>query len=171
MNKAKIHYISGGQRSGKSEYAEKTALSLTETPTYLATSKVWDEEYNKRINTHKGRRESGWITIEEEVLLSQIENNTDVILVDCITLWLTNIYDQHEYNAEESFEFAIKEWNKLCAKDITLIVVSNEIGMGVVPMEKSTRAFVDMHGKMNQYIAKQAEKATLVVSGLPLTLK
>lgn len=171
MKKAKIHFISGGQRSGKSEYAESIALSLSKTPNYLATSKVWDTAYEERIAVHKSRRNNAWTTIEELIAIGNVNFTDHVVLLDCITLWITNIFDAQEYNVEKTLAFAKKEWDKLCEKEITLVVVTNEIGMGVIPMEAATRNFVDVQGKINQYIAKQADKATFMVSGLPLIVK
>jgi adenosylcobinamide kinase/adenosylcobinamide-phosphate guanylyltransferase len=171
MTKAKTHFITGGQRSGKSEYAESLALTKSDTPTYLATSKCWDEEFSKRIETHKERRKEGWITIEEEINIGTINLPKQVVLLDCITLWLTNVMDANQYDFEKSLEFALQEWDRLIAKKEELIVVSNEIVMGVIPMEKMTRQFVDLQGKVNQYIAKKADKVTLMVSGIPVPVK
>jgi len=171
MKKATIHFISGGQRSGKSEYAESIALSLSTTPNYLATSKVWDNAYKERIEIHQSRRSSDWRTIEELIEIGNVNFTDQVVLLDCITLWITNIFDAQEYDVEKTIAFATKEWDKLCEKEITLVVVTNEIGMGVIPMESATRNFVDIQGKINQYIAKQADRATFMVSGLPLTVK
>lgn len=171
MTSSKIHFITGGQRSGKSEYAEDLALKLSDSPVYLATSKVWDEEFNKRIQIHKNRRTTAWINMEEAVKISTIKVSSKVILLDCITLWLTNIMDEHEYDMDVSLKFAMAEWDKFIALNNEVIVVSNEIGLGVIPMEKSTRQFVDLQGKMNQYIAQKAQKATFMVSGIPMQVK
>ena len=171
MMSSKIHFITGGQRSGKSEYAEALALKVSDSPVYLATSKVWDEDFNKRIQVHKERRTTGWVTIEETVNISTISVSSKVILLDCITLWLTNIMDEHNYDMAVSLKFAMGEWDKFMALNNEIIVVSNEIGLGVVPMEKSTRQFVDLQGKMNQYIAQKAQKVTFMVSGIPMQIK
>ena len=171
MTNAKVYLITGGQRSGKSEYGEELALSLDETPTYLATSKYWDDEYRKRIQTHQDRRSEVWTTVEEQLTISRVNTVNNVLLLDCITLWITNVMDHYAYDIEKSYTFIQAEWEKVLVKKITLVVISNEIGLGVIPMEKGTRAFVDLQGKVNQYIAKKADEVTFMVSGLPLKVK
>ena len=171
MTNSKVHLITGGQRSGKSEHAESLALELSDTPCSLATSKSWDNEFQKRIDSHKARRSSCWITVEEEIYISKITSSSDVILLDCITLWLTNIMDANKYDPEISLTFAQEEWDRFTKREATILVVSNEIGMGVIPMEKASRNFVDLQGKMNQYIAKKAKKVSFMVSGIPLSVK
>lgn len=171
MSNANVHFITGGQRSGKSEYAEQLALSLSDSPNYLATSKVWDDDYQKRINIHQNRRDNRWQTIEELIDIAKVSFSNYVVLLDCITLWLTNIYDAQNYDVDKTIAYAKKQWDELCQKNITLIVVSNEVGLGVIPMESASRKFVDIQGKINQYIAQKATKATFIVAGLPLKLK
>ncbi|QDO94421.1 bifunctional adenosylcobinamide kinase/adenosylcobinamide-phosphate guanylyltransferase [Formosa sediminum] len=166
-----IHIITGGQRSGKSEYGEEIALSLDDKPTYLATSKCWDDEFRKRIEIHKNRRTSNWTTIEETLHLSQTTTVNKVLFIDCITLWLTNVMDYFKYDPDLSFDFVVKEWNVLCEKNNIVIAITNEIGLGVIPMEKATRKFVDLQGKVNQYIAKKATKVDFMVSGIPIHTK
>ncbi len=168
---AKVHLITGGQRSGKSAYAEQLGIENDEAPIYLATSKKWDDEHAKRIEKHINSRSNSWITIEEEIDLPKHDFSSKTVLLDCITLWLTNIYDEQKYGTEKTLKKAKALWDELLTQDVTLIVVSNEIGMGVIPMEAATRKFVDLQGLMNQYIAKKAEKVTLMVSGLPLKVK
>ena len=87
-----IHLITGGQRSGKSLFAENLVLSLSENPTYLATSRVWDDDHRQRIETHKDRRGNQWTTIEEEKKLSKHDFSGKVVLLDCITLWMNNFF-------------------------------------------------------------------------------
>ena len=171
MTKASIHFITGGQRSGKSLYGEQLALEIDSTPTYLATSKHWDKEHSQRIALHQQRRNTQWHTIEEQMHISTIQPKNKVIFLDCITLWLTNIMDHYQYDPEKSFQFAQEEWTKLMETSSTIIAISNEIGMGVIPMEKVSRVFVDLQGKMNQFIAQHADQVTFMVSGLPLKVK
>ncbi|WP_159023762.1 bifunctional adenosylcobinamide kinase/adenosylcobinamide-phosphate guanylyltransferase [Formosa sp. L2A11] len=166
-----IHIITGGQRSGKSEYGEEIALSLDDKPTYLATSKCWDDEFRKRVEIHKIRRTSNWTTIEETLHLSKIKTVNKVLFIDCITLWLTNVMDEFKYDPELSYDFVVKEWNVLCEKNNIVIAITNEIGLGVIPMEKATRQFIDLQGKVNQYIAKKATKVDFMVSGIPIHTK
>ncbi|WP_281615483.1 bifunctional adenosylcobinamide kinase/adenosylcobinamide-phosphate guanylyltransferase [Flammeovirga sp. SubArs3] len=169
--KANIHLITGGQRSGKSAFAEQVTLGLTNTPIYLATSKKWDEEHNERITLHQARREECWTTVEEPIDIHQQDFSGQVVLLDCITLWLTNIFDEVSYDKEKALQKAKEIWNSLIQQDCTLVVVSNEIGLGGISMNKASRQFTDIHGLINQFIAKQAQKVTFVVSGLPMTVK
>lgn len=166
-----IIYISGGQRSGKSEYAEKLALAKTSTPVYIATSRIWDGEHAKRVHLHQQRRTQYWHTEEEEKWISNIRLDGNTALLDCLTLWLTNFFEDHQYDASAALAAALQEWERFVEQDGTLVVVSNELGMGLHPLEKGSRDFVDIHGKLNQHIAAMAQEAFFVVSGLPLKLK
>jgi len=171
MSQAKVHFITGGQRSGKSAYAEKVGLALSDNPIYLATSKKWDDEHNERIITHQNSRASNWITIEEEVNIDIHDFNNQVVLIDCITLWLTNIFFNNKYDKDLALAEAKKIWSKLIAQNCQLIVVSNEIGMGGVAMDNSARRFADLQGLINQHIASLANEVTLTVSGIPVKIK
>ncbi len=167
----RIIYISGGQRSGKSDFAQRMAEELSDNPTYLATAKCWDKEFEKRIERHKASRGEHWCNIEQEHYISQLELEGRVVLMDCVTLWLTNIFSDCNYDLEASLAEAKHEWNLFIQKEFTVIVVSNEIGMGVIPMERSSRAFVDLQGWMNQYIAASADDVYTMISGIPLRIK
>lgn len=171
MKRAKIHMITGGQRSGKSEFAEKLTLERSERPLYLATSKIWDEEYKDRIDVHRSRRGKEWRTIEEEKELAELTLDGETVLLDCITLWLTNIFDAVHYDKDAALKFAREQWDEILKKNTELIVVGNEIGLGVISMDKGTRSFVDAHGLLNQYIASTADEVTLMVSGIPVKIK
>lgn len=166
-----IYYISGGERSGKSAYAETLALSLSDKPKYIATSRIWDTQHKERIERHKQARVSTWITVEEEKDLARVITKNDVALIDCVTLWLTNFFMDHDSDVDLAFEEAKKAFLKLLNIEATLIIVSNEIGMGGHAETEIGRKFTELQGWMNQFIAKHADKATLIVSGLPLTLK
>lgn len=168
---AKLIFITGGQRSGKSSYAQALAEKKSNSPLYLATAKIWDSEFKKRVERHQNDRGDQWTTIEEEVHISKLDLNNKTVLLDCITLWLTNIFHQNDYEIEPSLEFAKKEWNALLQQNCNLIVVSNEIGMGVIPMDASTRKFVDLQGWMNQHIATTAEEVIMMVSGIAVPIK
>lgn len=171
MKKANIHFITGGQRSGKSVYAEKLAEKRKAYTIYLATSRIWDEALRKRIDLHKKRRNPNWTTLEEKIHISRIPEQAHVVLLDCITQWLYNIFEHTKFNKDKTIAFAKKEWKALCKKDIQLFVVSNEIGMGILSRHKQSRVFVDIQGSINQYIAKKANRVTFMVSGLPIHLK
>lgn len=166
-----IYYITGGERSGKSSYAQNLALSLSNTPKYIATSRIWGEDHKKRIDRHIADRDERWSSIEEEKILASVINPKDVAVIDCVTLWLTNFYVDTKNNVEKSLELAKTEFNKLLGLDATIIIISNEIGMGVHAQTEIGRKFTELQGWMNQHIAKHADKATFMVSGIPLTLK
>lgn len=168
---SKVIYISGGQRSGKSRFAQAMAEQLSPSPLYLATAHCWDAEFADRIKRHQEDRGDHWSTIEEELHLSRHPLRGQTVLLDCVTLWLTNIFSQNGYDRDKSLAFAKAEWQRLIAQDATFIVVSNEIGMGVIPMEKSTRAFVDLQGWANQFIASTADEAYMLISGISVRIK
>lgn len=171
----KIILITGGQRSGKSVHAEQLALSLSPTPTYLATSVPMDDDFRERVRIHQERRGSQWSTIEEPIFLSRhnslITNN--VVLIDCITLWLTNIFfsEHGSEDAAKAFEFAKKEFHRFVENDATYIFVTNEIGMGGTSMNEMQRHFTDLQGWTNQFIAQAADEVILMVSGINVRIK
>jgi len=167
----KVIFITGGQRSGKSSYAQKLAESLTDKPVYLATSRIWDDEFKARVQRHQSDRGENWQTIEEEKQLSKLNLEGRVVLLDCITLWLTNIFFDNKYQVNQSLDEAKREWLNFVSQDFTLIVVSNELGMGVIPENEASRKFTDLHGWMNQHIAAMANEVFLMVSGIPIKIK
>ncbi|MCF6405161.1 bifunctional adenosylcobinamide kinase/adenosylcobinamide-phosphate guanylyltransferase [Chitinophaga filiformis] len=166
-----IHYISGGQRSGKTNYAVQQALHLSDKPVYLATSRIWDDDHNARITLHKRSRDTRWENIEEEKEISRLQLSNKTVVLDCVTLWLTNFFVDNNYDVDKALAEAKKEFDAFIQQDFNLIIISNEIGMGVHASTEGGRKFADLQGWMNQYIAQKADKATLMVSGLPLTLK
>lgn len=166
-----IYYISGGERSGKSSYAQKLAESLSDTPIYLATSRIWDEDFKQRVDRHVSDRDERWTTVEEEKWLSKVIAEKQTVVVDCVTLWLTNFFVDTKYDIEKALEIAKEEINKLVEIDANIIIISNEIGMGLHANSESGRKFTQLQGWTNQHIAKLADKAIFMVSGLPLTLK
>lgn len=166
-----IYLITGGERSGKSKYAQQLALKLSPKPVYIATARKWDEDFQKRIQRHQNERDSRWTSIEEEKHLSKIDLNKKVVVIDCVTLWLTNFYLDTKNNVDESLKQAGEEFNKLSKMDCTLIIITNEIGMGVHADTEVGRKFVELQGWMNQHIAAKADKVTLMVSGIPVQIK
>ncbi len=171
-----IIMITGGQRSGKSEYAEQLALQLSSEPVYLATAHVWDEEFRQRVERHKARRGTCWTNIEEELQLSKHDLDHRVVLVDCITLWCTNFLYQERSNdnlpdVNTVLEKMKREFDLLTKKDATFIFVTNEIGSGGVSTNALQRRFTDLQGWMNQYVASKASTVILMVSGIPVTIK
>lgn len=166
-----IYYITGGERSGKSSYAQQLAESLSENPYYLATSRVWDSDFKKRVDRHISDRDKRWTTIEEEKAISSVIVEKSTVVIDCVTLWLTNIYTDNKYDVDKSLKEAKKEIDILKTINATIIIISNEIGMGVHASTEMARKFTELQGWTNQYIAKKSDEATFMVSGLPLKLK
>lgn len=167
----KITLITGGQRSGKSRYAEQMALSLSAHPVYLATSRVWDDEHRKRIERHKANRGLEWNNIEEDKELSKHNLQHKVVLIDCVTLWATNYFFDLQSDVEESLAQLKLEFEKFTAQDAHFIFVTNEIGMGEMSQSEVQRKFADLQGWFNQYIAGKADEVFLMVSGISLKVK
>jgi adenosylcobinamide kinase/adenosylcobinamide-phosphate guanylyltransferase len=166
----RIILITGGQRSGKSSKAEELALSLSENPVYMATAHIWDEEFRERVRRHQERRGPQWTNIEEETALSKHDMTGRVVVIDCVTLWLTNILYSEEL-IHSSLELAKAEFDKFTEAEATYIFVTNEIGSGGVSDNALQRKFTDLQGWMNQYIAQKADEVILMVSGLPVVIK
>ena len=167
----KIILITGGQRSGKSSKAEELALSLSENPVYMATAHVWDEEFRERVRRHQERRGPQWTNIEEEMALSKHDMMGRVVVIDCVTLWLTNFFFANDSNTDISLELAKAEFDAFTSKDATYIFVTNEIGSGGVSDNAIQRKFTDLQGWMNQYIAQKADEVILMVSGIAVNIK
>ncbi|HLR33199.1 MAG TPA: bifunctional adenosylcobinamide kinase/adenosylcobinamide-phosphate guanylyltransferase [Fodinibius sp.] len=166
-----IYLITGGQRSGKSSHAQELALSLTDEPIYVATARLWDDDFQARVKRHQHDRDERWTTVEVEKALGSLKLNGKVAVVDCVTLWLTNFFMDTDQNVERSMKLAKDELKQLFRQDATLILVTNEIGMGTHAPTESGRKFADMQGWMNQFIAEQADQVILMVSGLPVQVK
>ncbi|CCU71137.1 MULTISPECIES: bifunctional adenosylcobinamide kinase/adenosylcobinamide-phosphate guanylyltransferase [Thalassolituus] len=170
--------ILGGARSGKSRFAEKTATGIARrnkcSVVYVATAQAGDDEMAQRIERHRRERSDEWLCVEEPIHLSQAliaiakQDPKAVILVDCLTLWVTNclLDDDDIWQSEKQ---------KLidCLEQLAqpVVLVSNEVGQGIVPMGQLSRRFVDESGWLHQDIAAKASHVTLVVAGLPLVLK
>lgn len=168
---AKVIFITGGQRSGKSSYAQTKALELSKNPVYIATSRIWDDDFKNRVDRHKNDRSDNWINIEEETEISKLDLQSKVVVLDCITLWLTNYFSDNNYEVNKSLEEAKQEWDKFILTDFTVFVISNEIGMGVHASTEGARKFTDLQGWMNQYIAQKADEVILMISGIPMKVK
>ena len=166
-----IILITGGQRSGKSKKAEKLALSLSENPVYMATAHIWDEEFQERVRKHQERRGPQWTNIEEERNLSLHDMKGRVVVIDCVTLWLTNFFFANDSDVDKSLEEAKAEFDKFITPDATYIFVTNEIGLGGVSENAVQRKFSDLQGWMNQYIAEKADEVILMVSGIEMKIK
>ena len=160
----KLILVTGGQRSGKSEYAERLALQLSDTPIYMATSRIWDDEFRQRVDMHKARRGAQWTNIEG------------------VTLWATNFFFDLQPESMRSAKAAAEhvdrtlaelkaEFAKFTSQNATFIFVTNEIGSGGVSDNEIQRKFTDVEGWMNQFIAAQADEVVLMVSGIPVKIK
>ncbi len=170
----KIMFITGGCRSGKSRYALDYANRNFSKKLYLATSEVRDEEMARRVENHKRARGPEWQTIEEPIkvaeTISQYGDRAEVILVDCLTLWLSNLLLRWDDESK-----IMEEVGRLAAavekSRATSVIVSNEAGMGIVPDNPLGRRFRDLSGTANQKIAATADTVIFMVSGIPMFLK
>lgn len=167
----RIILITGGARSGKSGYAEKLALSLSDAPVYLATARIWDEEFRERVRRHQARRGPQWTNIEEEKQLSRHDLSGRVVLVDCLTLWATNFFFDLESDVDRALAALQGEFDRFTAQEATFLLVTNEIGMGGTSDNAIQRRFTDLQGWMNQYAAARADEVILMVSGIPVKIK
>lgn len=167
----KIILVTGGQRSGKSGYAQRLALEATDRPVYVATSRVWDEEYRARIERHQRERGPQWTNIEEEKFLSRHRLEGRVAVVDCITLWGTNFFFDNDSDVEKSLQQLKDEFDRFTDQDAVFIFVSNELGMGGVSENAVQRRFTDLQGWMNQYVASRADEVVWMVAGIAVKIK
>ena len=173
---AKIIFITGGARSGKSSFAEKLASALGNNVIFLATAEVLDKEMAARIKKHKSKRNSTWKTVEEPIninILNKFKNFEGAVILDCITLWLSNMI--HKFGIEGAENRILEDIQMLLktarTSRFTIIVVSNELGMGIVPENKLAREFRDIAGRCNQIIARMADEVYLMISGIELKIK
>lgn len=167
-----IFLITGGERSGKSSYAQKLALELSNSPLYIATARKWDSDFQIRIDRHQNERDERWNNIEEEKYLSKIDFSEKTALIDCVTLWLTNFFVDNKNDVTLSLEEAKKEFLAISKnQNSNIIIVTNEIGMGVHAETHIGRKFVELQGWMNQFLAENADEVVLMVSGIPVKIK
>lgn len=167
----RLTLILGGARSGKSRYAEGLVTAGPPPWIYLATAQAFDDEMRDRIAQHRARRAAGWNTIEAPLDLAAVvaehAHSRTPVLIDCLTLWLSNVMLDGK-----DVEAACRELvDGLGRAEIPLVVVSNEVGLGIVPDNALARAFRDAQGRLNQDIAARADSVVLMAAGLPLKLK
>ncbi|NBB82152.1 MAG: bifunctional adenosylcobinamide kinase/adenosylcobinamide-phosphate guanylyltransferase [Alphaproteobacteria bacterium] len=165
-----VTLVLGGARSGKSRYAEEL-VERAPARTYLATAEAWDDEMRARIDAHKARRGAGWVTVEAPLALAEAidtEARPDrAVLVDCLTLWLGNLMGaERDVDAEGRRLVAALDRARG-----PVVVVSNEVGLGIVPDNALARAFRDHAGRLHQAVAAVARSVVFVAAGLPLPLK
>ncbi|KWT65177.1 bifunctional adenosylcobinamide kinase/adenosylcobinamide-phosphate guanylyltransferase [Hyphomicrobium sulfonivorans] len=162
--------VLGGARSGKSRYAEELIKRLPAPWTYIATAEALDEEMRQRIAHHRDRRDEQWQTLDAPLTLAEtIPTLAGPTLIDCLTLWLSNMmFAERDIDAEtERLIAAIARGNHRAP----IVAVSNEVGMGLVPETALGRAFRDAQGRLNQRMAAAADRVVFVAAGLPLMLK
>ena len=176
-NTAKITLVLGGARSGKSSYAEQLATASGLPVTYIATALVFDDEFGQRVAHHQSRRPNDWSTVEQAHNLAQaLQSHAKVgqcVIVDCLTLWLAQCIcpdcaqpETQDWQAERAALLDVLP--KLAGK---VILVSNEVGMGIVPLGAINRQFQDEQGRLNQAVAQIADEVVFIAAGLPLMLK
>jgi adenosylcobinamide kinase / adenosylcobinamide-phosphate guanylyltransferase len=164
--------VLGGARSGKTGFAEQFAMRNGSSPAYLATAAALDDEMRERVRTHQAQRAGRFATLEEPIELTQAiltaAKSHDIILVDCLTLWITNLLE-----AETDVADAVEDLAATLAqvRAARVILVSNEVGLGIVPDNPLARSFRDLAGSAHQRLAEICEHVYFVIAGLPLTLK
>lgn len=165
-------FVLGGARSGKSRYAEQLAEKNHQNVIYIATATADDSEMAERIKRHRRQRPKSWQLIEEPLGLSEVLVQNDVkdccILVDCLTLWLSNWLAQENVDIEQKSADLVETVNHMQAE---VILVSNEVGQGVVPMGELSRRFVDESGRLHQQLAQVCDRVVFTVAGLAQILK
>ncbi|MCG8399987.1 MAG: bifunctional adenosylcobinamide kinase/adenosylcobinamide-phosphate guanylyltransferase [Firmicutes bacterium] len=183
MPAGRIILVTGGARSGKSEVAEQLAAALARRVVYLATAGVGDGEMAQRVRRHRERRPQSWDTVEETHLLAEkllAVPAGSCVLVDCLTLWITNLLldeslPRQDASGDEKEAYILEETQRAlkAARDgeLVLILVSNQVGSGLVPDNELGRRFRDIAGRVNQQVAAGADRVYLVTAGIPLELK
>ena len=166
-----IHFIIGGARSGKSSYAESLARKSGSDVIYIATAQAYDDEMQRRIQQHKNPRPGAWVTVEEPIEISDVIRNESAVnnclLIDCLTLWVTNLLSADK----DITDYKDRLVDAIGRVKGDIILVSNETGMGVVPMGELTRRYCDEAGWLHQKIAALADQVVLMVAGIPVVIK
>lgn len=172
MSMKKKTLVLGGARSGKSRYAENLAEQSAKPVIYVATATAGDEEMKIRIEQHKHQRPTSWQLVEESLNLAEVLKQLDAqaacIMVDCLTLWLSNCLAEDETRIQSRMNDLIDVISNLNSE---IILVSNEVGQGVVPMGELSRRFVDESGRLHQRLAQVCDRVVFTIAGLPQILK
>lgn len=171
---AKIYFVLGGIRSGKSKYAEERICAERQNKLYIATAAILDEEMQERVGIHKKRRNADWKTIEEQVKIAEIITKPDIcgslpdiILVDCLTVWLANLFHYKIDISQKTDEFLYALTNT----KTDVVLVSNEVGQGIIPDNEMARKFCDEAGILHQKVASIVDEVVLVTAGIPIKIK
>jgi len=172
----KVIFVTGGAKSGKSSFALREAAKHEGQKAFIATAEALDEEMVNRIEKHKGQRGEDWNTYEEPLRISEVIKNIEgkygAIVVDCLTLWLSNlIHANLDITQEIEKLVEVFKNSELRTPNSALFIVSNEVGTGIVPENKLAREFRDLAGTMNQRVAKASDEVFMVVAGIPVKIK
>ena len=164
-----ITLVLGGTRSGKSRYAQQLARQLSERPLYVATSRPWDADHQARIARHQRERGPEWRTVECEIELDSLPLDGEVAVIDCVTLWLTNLFS--DADVERCLGRARAIIDRLTGRRAQLLLVSNELGQSLHAPTELGRKFVDLQGLVNQHIATRAQNVVWMVAGIASYVK
>ncbi len=173
---SKIVFTLGGNRSGKSDFTQKYAESLEGVKTYIATAIPFDQEMKKRIEMHRVKRGKKWDKLIEEpyklpFVVSDLIGKSDIVLIDCITIWLSNLLLKDENNISLIYQKIDELILNISNINYNLFIVSNEVGMGIVPENRLARIFRDISGVANQKLAEISDEFYIAFAGFPLRLK
>ncbi|MBN2254085.1 MAG: bifunctional adenosylcobinamide kinase/adenosylcobinamide-phosphate guanylyltransferase [Deltaproteobacteria bacterium] len=170
-----VIFITGGARSGKSDFAQGLAENIDGKRLFLATAQALDREMEERIRKHQEKRGDRWDTLEEPIALGDalrsVDDDYDVILIDCLTLWVSNLLMSFPEQAGRRAEIIDDFFSSIDGVRGTLIVTSNEVGQGIVPDNKIARIYRDKLGFLNQRMAKRADSVHVLFSGISVTIK
>jgi adenosylcobinamide kinase/adenosylcobinamide-phosphate guanylyltransferase len=180
--KGKFILVLGGSRSGKSEFAEKIAADTNKRVAYIATAAICDEEMAERVRLHQERRPGNWVTVEEKIDVPGVlakYGQGDVLLLDCVTVWITNLLLEQQHSDLKSASMKneqhileqVARISEAVENGADLIVVSSEVGLGLIPEYPLGRVFRDLAGKANQLLALKADSVFLLVAGIPMEIK
>ena len=173
MNEPRLTLVTGGCRSGKSRYALEQADEF-ENPVFIATAESTDEEMRKRIELHQAERGEKFYTIERPYdpasAFSELPPKTDFVLLDCVTVWIGNLLNHYGENVNDAGEIErlVQAFENLSCR---CIAVTNETGLGIIPMNAMARQFRDLAGSVNQRLAEAADSVIMTVCGIPVTIK
>jgi len=169
----KVVLVLGGARSGKSSFALTQASGLRGRKIYVATAQALDAEMAERIDKHRRERKPDWETLEEPLLLGRavrsLNQTYEIAVIDCLTLWLSNLFGAGEAIETEQDDFI--ESLRSLERTISLFVVSNEVGLGIVPENETARRFRDLAGRLNQRVAALADEVFFLAAGIPMKIK
>lgn len=169
--KKEIVMVTGGQRSGKSLFAERFTLGRSDSPVYMATAEPRDDEFRDRVRRHRARRGDNWTTIEAKTGLWLHNVTGRQVLVDCVTMLATNYFFDSGEDIDKALDAIRDDIDRLTAQEASFVFVTNEIGLGGISGNALQRRFTDLLGFVNKYLAEKADTVYFMVSGIPLKIK